>query len=186
MGTYFNNISTYADPMDMGANGWSMSVMDVGTYGDRHDMRSHLAAADFGMPRPQDMLQTTLFVDADGKYLDGEQAYVLRFAPGQLPPAKGFWSLTLYTAKRQLHDNPKQRHALTSGSKRVTEADGSTVLRFQQKDPGRKQQANWLPTPAMGYFFLVLRMYDPEARALKADWRPPKMERVEQRKTTWD
>ena len=186
MGVYFNTISAYADPMHTGTNGWILSVMDVGTYGDRYDMRAHLAAADFGMPRPQDTLQATLRVDADGKFLDGEQAYMLRFEPGQLPPAKGFWSLTLYTAKRQLLDNPKQRHALTNSSKLVTEADGSTIIRFQQKEPDRKYQGNWLPTPAMGYFFLVLRLYAPEAGALKADWHPPKMTRVEQRKPGGD
>jgi hypothetical protein len=186
LGVYFNNISAYADPMDMGAHGWSMSVLDVGSYGNRHDMRAHLAAADFGMPLPQDMLQLTLRVDADGKFLDADQAYALRFEPGQLPPAKGFWSLTLYSAKRQLHDNPKQRYALTSGSRLATEADGSTIIHIRQKEPDKKHRANWLPTPAMGYFFLVLRLYGPEASALKADWRPPKMERVELRKTVWD
>jgi hypothetical protein len=87
---------------------------------------------------------------------------------------------------RQLHDNPKQRHALTSGSKLVTETDGSTLIHFQQKEPDKKRQANWLPTPAMGYFFLVLRLYAPEASALKADWHPPKMTRVVQRKTVWE
>jgi hypothetical protein len=168
--------------MDMGAHGWSMSVMDVGTYGERYDMRAGMAAEDFGMPRPQDVLQATLLVDGNGKFLDGEQKYVLRFEPGQLPPAEGFWSLTLYNARHQLHDNPRQRHALTSGSKLVTEADGSTLIHLQTKDPGRKQRANWLPTPTMGYFSLVLRLYAPEARALKADWRPPGAVRVPERK----
>jgi hypothetical protein len=186
LGVYFNNISAYADPMDMGAHGWSMSVLDVGSYGNRHDMRAHLAAADFGMPLPPDMLQLTLRVDADGKFLDADHAYALRFEPGQLPPAKGFWSLTLYSAKRQLHANPGQRHALTSGSKLAAEADGSTIIHIRQKEPDKKHRANWLPTPAMGYFFLVLRLYGPEASALKADWRPPKIERVELRKTVWD
>ena len=185
MGVYSNTMSAYSDPMAVGINSWNMSVMDVGTYGTRYDMRAHLAAADFGMARPQDMLQAVLRVDADGKFLDGEQNYVLRFEPGQLPPAAGFWSLTLYTATLRLHDNTMQRYALTAGSKLVTEADGSIVIYLQQKTPGRKYQANWLPTPTLGYFFLVLRLYAPEPRALNADWHPPKV-MPGKRKTVWD
>ncbi|MDR2695852.1 MAG: DUF1214 domain-containing protein [Deltaproteobacteria bacterium] len=187
MGVYFNNMSAYNDPMDMGANGWRMSVMDVGVYGERYDMRAHLAAADFGTPRPQDVLQATLHVDADGRFLDGEHNdYVLRFEPGQLPPAAGFWSLTLYAATKRLHANAIERYALTSGSKLVTEADGATLIHLRQQAPDRKQRANWLPTPDLGYFFLVLRLYAPEARALQADWRPPKIARREKRKTVWE
>jgi hypothetical protein len=185
MGVYYNTMSAYPDPMDRGKNGWNISVMDVGTYGTRYDMRSHLAAADFGMARPRDMLQAVLRVDADGKFLDGENKYVLRFEPGQLPPAAGFWSLTLYTATLQLHDNKMQRYALTAGSNLVAEADGSTVIYLQPKAPSRKYQANWLPTPDLGYFFLVLRLYAPEQRALNADWHPPKVA-PEKRKTVWD
>jgi len=185
MGIYANTMSAYADPTAVATNGWSMSVMDVGTYGTRYDMRAHLAAADFGMARPQDMLQAVLRVDADGKFLDGEQNYVLRFEPGQLPPVAGFWSLTLYAVTPQLHDSKMQRSALTAGSILVTEADGSIVIYLQHKAPGRKYRANWLPTPALGYFFLVLRLYAPEARALNSDWHPPNI-MPGKRKTVWD
>jgi hypothetical protein len=35
-------------------------------------------------------------VDAEGKRLHGSKNYTVTFAPGQTPPARGFWSLTLY------------------------------------------------------------------------------------------
>ena len=175
MGVYYNIMNVYDDPLDMGTNGWRMSVMDVGTYGIRYDLRSHLAAADFGLPLPRDMLRAVLLVDAEGKFLDAEQNYVLRFAPGQAPPVAAFWSLTLYTAGKRLHGNTAAQCALTSGSRLAAEADGSIVIYLQQKKPGRKQQANWLPTPALGYFFLVLRLYDPEQIVLNADWHLPKI-----------
>jgi len=187
MAIYFNSMSTYNDPLDMGVNGWQMSVMDVGTYGERYAMRALLAAADFGAARPLDVLQATLQVDASGKFLDGERNYVLRFEQGQLPPVEGFWSLTLYTAKQQLHDNAIQRHALTSGNRLVREQDGSTVVYLQHKAPDKKHEANWLPTPALGYFSLVLRLYAPQTRALNAAWRPPQVVLVpEKRKTEWN
>ena len=185
MGVHFNSMSAYNDPLDAGANGWKMSVLHVGTYDERYDMRAHLAAADFGMTHPRDMLQAVLRVDANGKFLDGEQNYVLRFEAGQLPPAEGFWSLTLYTAQQQLNDNKMQRYALTDSSKLVTEADGSTAIYLQQKDPGGKYRGNWLPTPPLGYFSLVLRLYAPGARALNAGWLPPKI-LPGKKKTTWD
>jgi hypothetical protein len=175
MGLYFNNMRAYNDPLHMGANGWIMSVLDMGTYGERYDMRSHLAAADFGMARPRDMLQANLRVDADGKFLDGENNYLLRFEARQMPPTDAFWSLTLYTAKQQLNANKMQRYALTDSNRFVTEADGSVVIYLQQKAPDKKYQANWLPTPDLGYFSLVLRLYAPKAHALNGDWRPPKI-----------
>ena len=35
--------------------------------------------------------------DADGDEYDGaKHRYVMRFEKGQMPPVKGFWSLTMY------------------------------------------------------------------------------------------
>ena len=58
-----------------------------------------------------------VFKDADGHPLDGSdpQGYVLTFAPGQLPEAKRFWSLTAYTPEAiELVPNPANKYAVAS------------------------------------------------------------------------
>src|ERR1035441_6775032 len=45
--------------------------------------------------------------------LDGTNRYPLRFAPGHMPPANAFWSLTMYecrlAAKDSVHSSPPSR-----------------------------------------------------------------------------
>jgi hypothetical protein len=38
-------------------------------------------------------------VDAEGKKLGGANHYVVRFAPGELPPVNAFWSLTNFSTE---------------------------------------------------------------------------------------
>lgn len=56
------------------------------------------------------------FVDADHQPLDAAKAnYTLVFPRGQLPPAKAFWSLTMYDGKTQyLVANPIKRYLINS------------------------------------------------------------------------
>ena len=53
-------------------------------------------------------------VDADGKPYDGANKYVMHFDKGQTPPAKGFWSLTMYDAEYFFVANPLNRYTLSS------------------------------------------------------------------------
>jgi hypothetical protein len=54
-------------------------------------------------------------LDSQGQPLQGGRGYRLRFAPGQLPPATEFWSLTLYDLPdRQLVANSIDRYCLSS------------------------------------------------------------------------
>ena len=48
------------------------------------------------------------FKEADntGAVLDGNNQYTVTFAKGQIPPVKGFWSLTMYNAQKFFHPNP--------------------------------------------------------------------------------
>jgi hypothetical protein len=81
--------------------------VDVGevTSGDMFGTREYLknnylyrmAAAVLGIygNSKQEAMYPAYAVDADGRRLEGANRYTLRFAPGQLPPAKAFWSLTM-------------------------------------------------------------------------------------------
>ncbi len=51
--------------------------------------------------------------------------------------------------------------------------DGSFTIYLQSKSPGGERESNWLPTPADGKFYLVLRTYGPKQDLLDRKWAPP-------------
>ncbi|CAG8872517.1 DUF1254 domain-containing protein [Pseudomonas fluorescens] len=116
-------------------------------------------------------------LDNQGQPLQGGRSYRLRFAPGQLPPASEFWSLTLYDLPdRQLVANPINRYGLSSRDHMQMDADGGLTLILQNAAP--PAQSNWLPTPASGAFTLVLRLYGPGQQVVNQRWRMPVVEVV--------
>ena len=119
--------------------------------------------------------------DAEGQPLDASKhKYTVRFAPGQLPPARAFWSLTMYDLPGQfLVANPLKRYLINSPMlpdlKR--DGDGGLTIFIQHDSPGKERESNWLPAPD-GPFVLVMRIYWPKPEVLDGTWKPPPLERV--------
>jgi hypothetical protein len=80
---------------------------------------------------------------------NGRTPATIHFAKGQLPPAKFFWSMTLYTLPdRFLYANALNRYSTGDRSKGLVYAkDGSLTLYLSHTSPGADKEANWLPTP---------------------------------------
>jgi hypothetical protein len=119
--------------------------------------------------------------DDQGELLDGSKhGYALTFTADQIPPAKNFWSWTMYKLpQRWLVDNPIDRYSIGSATPGLkTAADGSITLYFQAKSPGKDKESNWLPAPE-GPFWLVLRTYGPSKAILDKTWKLPAVKRVE-------
>jgi hypothetical protein len=116
------------------------------------------------------------FVDSAGDQLNAaEHDYVMTFAAGELPPAKAFWSLSMYDGPTQLFiDNPLDRYLVNSTMSEgfIFEEDGSLVIRVQKDSPGPEREANWLPAPD-GAFYVILRLYLPEQAVLDGEWGAP-------------
>ncbi len=119
-------------------------------------------------------------LDAAGEILDASKyRYALRFAPGQLPPANAFWSLTMYEMPSSLLvANPLNRYLINSPMlpdlKR--DADGGLTLYIQHESPGKDTESNWLPAPS-GPFMAVLRLYWPKDEATRGKWKKPPLQR---------
>jgi hypothetical protein len=113
--------------------------------------------------------------DADGNPLIGGERYELHFAPDQIPPVRFFWSMTMYDLPaRQLVANPIDRYSIGGRTEGLTpEADGSLVLYIQPESPGAEKEGNWLPSPASGEFYMVLRMYGPDGSLVDGTWTAP-------------
>ncbi|MDP2316809.1 MAG: DUF1254 domain-containing protein [Pseudomonadota bacterium] len=160
-------------------NGWTI-VTDTGKYGTDYMQRAFIAATGLGANLPEDAVYPVATVDAEGSPLTGENAYVLRFAKGETPPAKGFWSVTLYDPELFFVDNPLNRYSISPRQDLKYNADGSLELYVQNVSPGKALESNWLPAPA-GDFQLMMRLYWPDQSVLDGSWAPPAVERVEQR-----
>ena len=134
-----------------------------------------------GLNFPQDALYPFSEKDADGKEYDGSKhGYVMRFEKGQMPPVKGFWSLTMYDPDFFFIPNPIDRYSLSQRDTFVTNADGSVDLYLQAESPGPGKEANWLPAPK-GKFVPMLRLYWPQdtpPSILDGSWTPPPLRRA--------
>jgi hypothetical protein len=149
-----------------------MITTGIGTYGADYLQRAYVTVVGLGANLPQDAIYPMSKADAAGKPYEGSKKYVLHFAKGQLPPVKGFWSLTMYDDQMFFVPNKLNRQAIGSRQKFVFNKDGSLDLLIQKDSPGKAKEANWLPAPA-GKFALMLRFYQPTEKILDGSWKPP-------------
>lgn len=161
------------------ANGWRTNMTAIGTYGTDYLHRAGVAYGGYGANVIEDALYPTAFADVDGKPLEAGRRYVLHFAKDQIPPARAFWSLTMYDARQLFTANPIDRYAIGDRDALAFNADGSLDLYIQTESPGRDKEANWLPSPKAGTFTMNLRLYWPDATATSGSWAPPPVTRVE-------
>ncbi len=121
------------------------------------------------------------FVDADHQPCNASKAdYRLQFPKGGLPPAKAFWSLTMYDEVTQfLVENPRKRYLLNSTMLKSFKygEDGSLTLYIQKSTPGAGLEPNWLPAPD-GPFYALLRLYMPAPEVVNGTWKKPAMARA--------
>ncbi len=160
-------------------NGWGYTLK-TGIYGTDYPMRAIVTAIGLGANRPQDAVYPTSLKDADDNDYDGANKYVIKFAKGQLPPAKGFWSVTMYNAEYFFVSNPINRYSISARNNLKTNADGSVDLYIQKDSPGADKESNWLPAPA-GKFYLMMRLYLPdegEPSILDGTWTVPPAKKV--------
>ena len=103
----------------------------------------------------------------------GKSSYEVTFPKGQLPPAKGFWSLTVYNPEHFFYPNALKRFALGTKNKTLKyNDDGSLTLYVGNQSPGKEKESNWLPAPA-GNFSIWIRSYWPDQAILDGTWKPP-------------
>ncbi|BDB27684.1 DUF1254 domain-containing protein [Cupriavidus sp. P-10] len=157
-------------------NGWVMH-RDLGNYGTNYARRAVTAWVGLGANLPEDAIYASARTDANGTPLQGGARYVLHFDKGQLPPARAFWSLTLYNDRQAFIPNPMQRYALSSRDRLRYNRDGSLDIYIQHERPAGARAANWLPAPPDG-LNMMLRAYWPEQALLDGSWMPPAVMRV--------
>jgi hypothetical protein len=161
-------------------NGWQYSTK-LGVYGTDYLLRAITTWVGLGANRALDAVYPISEVDAEGKPYNGAHKYVMHFDKGQLPPAKGFWSLTMYDAQYFFVANPLNRYTVSSRSKFTYNQDGSLDIYIQNESPGQDKEPNWLPAPK-DRFVLCLRLYwpdePPHVSILDGTWKPAAVQRA--------
>jgi hypothetical protein len=160
-------------------NGWLFST-ETGLYGTDYGQRALITAVGLGANRPQDAVYPMSQRSSLFEPYEGAHNYILRFAKDELPPVKGFWSLTMYDEKMFFVANPINRYSMSLRTNPKLEPDGSLVIAIQNENPGPDKEANWLPSPK-GKFHLMLRLYWPdenEPSILNGSWVIPAVENV--------
>ena len=141
----------------------------------------HAAGAMMGLygHDPEENSSLSRYFDAEGRPLDGSKyRYTLRFEKGQFPPAKAFWSLTMYSSPEMLlYENPMKRYNIGDRTQGLQYGkDGSLTLYIQHDSPGKELESNWLPAKD-GMFALALRMYLPKDSLRDGTWQPSNLYR---------
>ena len=163
-------------------NGWT-SPANNAAFGTDYYHRTGAVKAD---PYDNKRNETMYFYtdnDTQLQQLDGKSSYAVTFPKGQLPPVKGFLSLTMYNPEHFFAPNALKRYALGTKNKSLKyNDDGSLTIYLGNKSPGKEKEANWLPAPE-GNFSIWLRAYWPDQAILDGAWKPPKIEKTSEATT---
>jgi hypothetical protein len=161
-------------------NGWAFTTK-TGIYGTNYVQRALITAIGLGANRPQDAVYpTSEGPNILGSY-SGAKKWVMHFPKGQLPPAKGFWSVTMYDKDYFFVDNPLNRYSISERQNLKPNADGSVDLYIQNESPGKDKESNWLPSPK-DKFILMMRLYWPSETnpsIIDGTWKIPAVKAVE-------
>lgn len=109
------------------------------------------------------------FRDGTGAFLDGAKNYRLRVDAN--PPARQFWSVTVYDNRtRSMIDTDQQRAGLSGHDNLKKNADGSVDLYFGPNAPTGYEE-NWIKTiPGQG-FFAMFRLFGPLQPLYDQTWK---------------
>jgi hypothetical protein len=159
-------------------NGWNSPVNNA-RWGTDYLNRTATAKSNMYDNLPEETKYIYTDNDNEGRQLSGKNSYSITFPKGELPPVKGFWSVTMYNDVHLFHPNPLGRYSLGTKNKNLKyNADGSLTLYTGSKSPGKDKESNWLPAPE-GTFSLYFRAYWADKAILDGSWTPPSVVRTD-------
>jgi hypothetical protein len=112
----------------------------------------------------------------DGEWLDGAKSYTLHVPPD--PPAKNFWSLTVYhNLTRYLIQSGTEIADKSSRGDIIKNSDGSVDLYFGPTAP-KGMEKNWIKTVPDESWFAYFRLYGPLDKFFDRTWQLPDIVKV--------
>ena len=119
-------------------------------------------------------------VTDDGTPMNALNDYVLRMTKEELPPAKAFWSFTLYDTKNGFFiPNDHKKYSVGENGGMKLNADGGIEIYIAAEKPKGVPEENWLPINREDLgISVILRVYAPDLEKMKT-WQPPKWSKIE-------
>jgi hypothetical protein len=160
-------------------HGWFAPYADTGNFGTDYEWRAVVAVYGLGANEPAEAEYIVGVLDNHDTKLNAADDYTITFPADALPPAKYFWSLTMYDDNFSLVPNAIDRYALANHIPGLHyNADHSLTIYISHAQPPAAEVSNWLPAPASGNFEVTLRLYGPGANVLAGTYTYPSIERV--------
>ncbi|MGB6012352.1 MAG: DUF1214 domain-containing protein, partial [Desulfobacterales bacterium] len=105
----------------------------------------------------------------DGQPMNEQHDYVIRMTKDQLPPAKAFWSMTLYdSANGFFIPNDRKKYSVGENGGMKLNADGSIDVYVAAEKPKSVPDENWLPINRKDENLdVILRIYMPDLEKFK-------------------
>jgi hypothetical protein len=147
-----------------------------GLFGSRAQLKTNYLQRDVGAMKG--LYGNSLEEAWYGGYIcDGSKPSSVHFEKANLPPAKFFWSMTMYTIPdRFLYANSLNRYSIGDRTKGLEYGkDGSLTIYVSNASPGKDKESNWLPAPA-SKCSLVARVYGPSKAAMTGEWKLPPLQ----------
>ena len=112
-----------------------------------------------------------------GQPMNAKNDYVLKMSKDQLPPAKAFWSLTLYDLKNGFFvPNEQKKYSVGENAGYKLNKDGGIEIYVSEKKPDGVPEENWLPINRSDVDLdPMFRIYEPDAKKMKT-WKVPQFE----------
>ncbi len=117
---------------------------------------------------------------ADGKPMTAAHDYVIKMTADELPPAKAFWSITLYDTENGFFiPNEQRKYSVgLNGGMELDENGGMTIAIAVEKPEGIPED-NWLPIDRSDIGIdPLMRIYAPDLEKFES-WKPPVAELIE-------
>jgi len=130
-----------------------------------------------GLPATEAMYPPVPTVD--GQPMNAQNDYVIRMTKDEMPPAKAFWSLTLYdSANGFFIPNDRKKYSVGENAGMKLNEDGGIEISVAAEKPEGVPEENWLPINRQDENLdIILRVYNPDLDKMKT-WAPPRAEMV--------
>jgi hypothetical protein len=118
-------------------------------------------------------------VAADGEPMNAMNDYVIRMAKEELPPAKAFWSITLYDVNKGFFiPNERKKYSVGENAGMKLNDDGGIEIYIAANKPEGVPEENWLPIDRKDEEIgPIMRIYVPDLEKMKT-WKPPVAEKI--------
>jgi hypothetical protein len=140
-------------------------------------MVSQSALGPIGVPAHQAVYPS--IVTTDGKPMNAQNDYVIRMSKEAMPPAKAFWSATLYDLKNGFFiPNDRKKYSVGENAGMKLNKDGGIEIYVAAQKPKDVPEENWLPIKRKNEDMdIVMRIYAPDMEKFKS-WTAPKAEKI--------